>query len=117
MKKFAHKASLDDLLEVKEFIVERCYFAMLDTPVHFAARYNETRVMQLFLYTDFDFNKRSIDFGIDQCYCFGHFGSPFVVACAHGSLEVVKMLINSSKERGIDLNARNQNGETLLSPC
>ena len=110
LKKFAPKASFDDLLEVQEFL-ESCYVWMQDTPVHYAARYDEPQMMQLFLYTDFDFNKSSPKIP-GSGYFFSHFGSPFVLACAHGSLEVVKMLINSSKERGIDLNARDQSGKT-----
>ena len=53
-------------------------------------------------------------------YHFYHFGPPFVLACSHGSIDVVKMMIDSSKEFGsdhsdhIDLNAKDKDGETAL---
>ena len=108
VKKFAHEASLDDLLELKEIISSDVW--KYETPVHYAARNDKQRVMQFFLYTDYDFN--------DGCtYHFYHFGPPFVLACSHGSLDVAKMMIESSKEFGsdhIDLNANDKDGETAL---
>ena len=43
-----------------------------------------------------------------------YFNPPFVYACSHGSVEVVKMMINLSKEFGISLNVRNCLVKTAL---
>ena len=103
VKKFAQKASFDDLLdwrlEVKEF--------PNSDPVDFAARNDKPRMMQLFLYTDLDINRR-------RFYYDEHHGPAFNAACSHGSVEVAKMMINSSKEFGIDLKARDSYCFTAL---
>ena len=94
MKKFAQKTCLDDLMEVKEFL--NSYDDdewMYETPVHIAAKLNKPRVMQLFLFTDFDFNKCMIT----------PFDAPFVQACSWGSVEVVELMINLSEKPGIHL--------------
>ena len=48
-----------------------------------------------------------INFVFKRCYC-----HPLIVACRKGSTEIVNFLVRSSKEFGIDLNARNDDGET-----
>ena len=107
VEKFAQMVCLDDLLELKEFIslYDKKHW-LYETPVHFAARLNKPQAMQLFLYTDFKFNCCSN-------YSFFCFEPPFAVACSLGSVEVVKMMIKSSKKSGIDLYARDSNGTAL----
>ena len=110
VKKFAQMVCLEDLFEVKVFLSLYHSYDNEDwlyscTPVHFAARLNKPRAMQLFLYTDFNFNYGNLsDF---------YFEPPFAVACSLGSVEVVKMMINSSKKSGIDLYARDKHGTAL----
>ena len=107
VKKFAQMVCLDDLLEVKEFIslYDNKHW-LCESPVHFAARLNKPRAMQLFLYTDFNFNSA-------RNYSPFYFEPPFAVACSLGSVEVVKMMINSSKKSGIDLYASDSDGTAL----
>ena len=112
VKKFAQKASLDDLLELKKLIDPKGPAWKWESPAHFAARYDKPRLMQLMLHTDFDIN---------ETFNGSHFmniGPPFVLACAHGSLEIVKLMIDSSKEFGIALHgskAFDNYGETALN--
>ena len=108
--KFAQKASLDDLLdwklEVKEFLNWCNTVANPGNPVDFAARYDKPRMMQLFLYTDFDNQSHYWPSKYSE--------PPFTFACLYGSVEIVKMMINSSNEFGIDLKVRDKSGQTAL---
>ena len=85
VKSFGNMASLKDLNEVKGSMR-----GLLDL--------QETHCSLCAIESDFDFKR---------CYC-----HPLIVACRKGSTEIVNFLVRSSKEFGIDLNARNDDGET-----
>ena len=109
VKKFGNMASLKDLNEAKGSMRGllnlnlrgyygddyRVYF-----PDHLIAN-GHVKLMELLCHTDFDFN---------QCENNQH--HPLIVACQEGCTEIVNLLVRSSKEFGIDLNARNDDGET-----
>ena len=97
VQKFGIAASLMDLDEVKrslkrlfieEKIMERCGAF----PLHSVAEHGHLKLMEFLLYTDSDINEE-----ID-----GY--TPFIEACRKGHIEIVNLLINSSKKYGIDLN-------------
>ena len=100
VKTFGNMASLTDLNEVKVSMKELLNLRGMcsDNPVYLSAMDGHVKLLELLCHTDFDF-KQSID-------------RPLIVACKEGSTEIVNLLVNSSKEFGIDLNARNDNGGT-----
>ena len=57
------------------------------------------KLMELLFHTDFDMNQ-------------SEYYNPFFAACSYHHTEFVDLMINSSKDFGIDLNARNAYGET-----
>ena len=108
VKKYAIKASIDDLQEVKNSL-RRLLLRMsgrvycLGHPVHQAVRINAVKLMKIIFNTSFDMNVRTGN------------GQPLLHwACIFGQTEMVRMLISSSKEKGFDLNARNSYSETAF---
>ena len=101
VKSFGNMASLKDLNEVKGsmrgLLDLRGCCGRVHFPPHVIAN-GHVKLMELLCHTDFDFKR---------CYC-----HPLIVACRKGSTEIVNFLVRSSKEFGIDLNARNDDGET-----
>ena len=97
MKKVGSKASLDDLKEIKESllnVVDKSYDGNL---VFEAARNGDLKLMKLFFETSYDMNSR----GAER-------GNIFVEACRYSkSTEMVQLIIRSSKDHGIDLNLCN----------
>ena len=104
VEKFSTEASIEDLKEVKRSLKGLMKLGTCNRyPVHKAAENGYVKLMKLFFYTDFDFNQLENVFDVAGWYVFHH-------ACMHGRTEIVEMMINSSKELGIDLNARNHCG-------
>ena len=97
VKKVGSKASLDDLKEIKESllnVVDKSYDGNL---VFEAARNGDLKLMKLFFETSYDMNSR----GAER-------GNIFVEACTYSkSTEMVQLIIRSSKDHGIDLNLCN----------
>ena len=109
VKKYAVKASIDDLQEVKNSLrkllrmsgrfpydrIECCV-----NPVHQAVTNEAIKLMKIIFNTSFDMNAGQ---------------EPLLHwACRFGQTEIVRMMISSCKEKGIDLNARNFFNETAL---
>jgi len=108
VKKFDKMASLNDLYEVigslKVYVEDKKVdVADLYMPLHFAACKGHVKVMELLLHTDLNINER-VDRGL----------TPFIIACLNGHTEVVNLMITSSKEYGIDLNACCDRGWTVF---
>jgi len=107
VKKFDKMASLNDLYEVigplKELLgrqVSAWTTICVYKPLHFAASKGHVKLMEFLLHTDLNINE-----GIDGT-------TPFIVACSNGHIEVVNLMITTSKEYGIDLNACSDHGWT-----
>ena len=85
-------ASLKDLNEVKASMEGLLNFRDMcdDHPVGLIAMNGHLKLMELLFHTDFDFHQRG-------------FYNPFKVACEEGSTEIVKLMVNSFKEFGIEL--------------
>ena len=115
VKKYAAKASIDDLEEVKNSLrkllwktpgrvnslrklprrtLGRVYCN--GHPVYEAAKFGAVKLMEIIFNTSFDMNDRLYIYGIPL----------FSLACGYGSTEIVRMMILCSKEKNIDLNAR-----------
>ena len=107
VKKFGKMASLKDLNEVNGSLL--CLFvtnrAAMYWPLHHAARYGLVKLMELLFYTDLNINK-------GNTYWHGLGNTAFIEACQEGPTEIVNLMVTSSKEFGIDLNARNDRGWT-----
>ena len=102
VKKYAIKASIDDLQEVKNSL-RRLLLRMsgrvycLGHPVHQAVRINAVKLMKIIFYAR------------------DTLGEPLLHrACRFGRTEIVRMMISSCKEKGIDLNVRCYFNETAL---
>jgi len=108
VKTYGARSSIGDLQEVKdslEKLVEdgKC----CNDPVHRAAKNGAVKLFELLLKTSCDLNARD-DYG----------WTAFHWACFNGRIEIVQVLISSSKDFSIDLNARNGYGETAFhSAC
>ena len=97
--KYGARASIEDLQEVigslrrlveYEREGECCHY-----PVHEAAKIGAVKLMEIILDTSFDLNARDYS-GMTALH----------EACSYGRFETVKLMINSSKDVSIDLNAR-----------
>ena len=98
-KKFGKTASLDDLNEVKGslkgfFELERGWL------FDYANVGGHVKLMKLLFLTDLNINDENNGF------------TPFTDACLLGPTEIVNLMVTSSKEYGIDLNACDVSGET-----
>ena len=98
VKKYGKTASLEDLDEVKESLL-KVYSEDLGYLLFFAAGKGHVKLMELLLYTDFT----EYD---------GNFA--FLRACEEGHTEIVNLMMNASKEHGINLNASVYDGDTGL---
>ena len=101
VKKFCKKASLNDLIEIKESIMAilKEKVKSTDHPVQLTIMHDHVKLMELLLYTDFEF------------YEHGFYG-PLIVACQKGSTQIVELIFKVSKEFAVDLNTRTPKGET-----
>ena len=101
VKNFVKTASLEDLKEVKESM-ERYLKDWKDKnlpyPVHYAVKHGALKLMQLFFLTEYDFSNNFV----------------LHYACVVDQTELVKLMILSSRELGIDLNKKNENGYTAF---
>ena len=108
VKKFGNMASLKDLNEVICSMKELLKFFGEDYdhhPVYLIVRIGHVKLMELLFHTDFDMNQ-------------SEYYNPFFAACSYDHTEVVNLMINSSKDFGIDLNARNFDGWTgFMQAC
>ena len=93
VRKVGAKASIKDIREIKDWFKEHRHI-YLRNPVHNIARTGRVKVMEFILQTSYN------------CNSFGDCGqSVFHAACLSRSLEMVQLIIRSSKERNINLNA------------
>ena len=112
VKKVGNKASLDDLKEIKESLQKYDPAkSSPENPVFWAASKGYLKLMKLFFETSFDMNTRD---GIN--------GNVFLEACAYSehseSSEMVQLIIQSSKDHGIDLNMQDVEGHSAFhSAC
>ena len=98
VKNFVKTASLEDLKEVKESM-ERCLEDKgFPYPAHFAVKHGALKLMQLFFLTEYDFNDNVV----------------LHYACVVDQTELVKLMIQSSRELFIDLNQKNEDGYTAF---
>ena len=98
VKNFVKTASLEDLKEVKESMERFLGDKSFPYPVHFAVKHGALKLMQLFFLTEYDFNDNVV----------------LHYACVVDQTELVKSMILSSRELGIDLNKKNENGYTAF---
>ena len=105
VEKYSEEASIEDLKEVKKSLA----LPMLgdcDEPrlwlVHLAAQCGRLKLMQFFFLSDYDFINDFDVIGNNTLHC----------ACR--SIEMIKLIVESSKELGIDLNARDSYGKTVF---
>ena len=103
VKKVGAEASLEELKEIKDSLLKnselRNYCRM--NPVTAIACFGSVKLMEFIFHTTYDLNSS-----------FGDSFAPFALACYAGNLEMVRFMIRSSKEQGIDLNVVNERGET-----
>ena len=104
-QKYGVQASIDDLEDVIDSLQElaRENGKCVEYPVHVAAINGDVKLMEFFLRTSFDMNTKG-DFGY----------TAFHEACFCGQTEIAQLIIQSSKEFGIDLNAKDNDGKTAL---
>ena len=98
VEKFGKIASLKDLNEVVEVVTlyeDRDYCPGPDYFISQIAFKGHVKLMELLFYTDFDLNQRDWR---DE--------TPFMVSCYGGHTEIVKLMMNKSKEFSIDLNIK-----------
>ena len=104
VKKYAAKATIDDLEEVKNSLrpqLRRTPGRVYCHPVRTAVIIGAVKLMEIIFNTSFDMNALLYGYGC------GVYGSlPFHLACSYGQTEIVRMMISCSKEKSIDLNAR-----------
>ena len=97
VKKVGSKASLNDLKEIKESLLDVANKFYNGNLVFGAAKNGDVKLMKLFFETSYDMNSR----GAER-------GNIFVEACRYSkSTEMVQLIIRSSKDHGIDLNLCN----------
>ena len=109
-KKAAHKygvqASIKDLEEVKDSLIKlasgkgKCR----SHPVVEAAKNGDVKLIEFALRTSYDMNAKEV-IGM----------TAFNWACMYGRTETAQLIIQNSKEFGIDLNAKNKYGRTALN--
>ena len=107
VQKYGARASIEDLKEViaslrrlrRKYVFEGecCSY-----PLHEAAKNGAVKLMDIILNTSYDLNAKK-----DYCGW-----TALHEACHCGRSETVKLMINSSKDLGIDLNARDDIGRT-----
>ena len=118
VKKYAAKATIDDLEEVKNSLRQllrksrrtpgRVLYCK-GHPVPTAVIIGAVKLMEIIFNTSFDMNARIYDMNA------GLYNWPlFYLACRYGQTEIVRMMISCSKEKSIDLNARDPEGWTGL---
>ena len=91
--KFGKTASLDDLNEVKGSMKVFLWPWRIGSSFFDAISEGNVELMKLLFLTDLNINERRNGF------------TPFSEACLRGQTEIVNLMITSSKEYGIDLNA------------
>merc|ERR1712004_506667 len=103
-KMFVAQASLKELQEVKDSLLRlaRGNGKCCPYPVHEAAEIGAVKLMEFILRTSFDMNTK------------GYIGgwTAWHLACYNDQTETAQLLINSSKDFGIDLNAKDEDGIT-----
>ena len=104
VKKYAAEATNEDLMEVQEAIkklvmqTDKCW----SHPVHHAVANGSVKLLKLILMSSYDMNSRVYGW------------RPLHLACFYGRTETVQWFIQCSKEHEIDLNARDDRGNTVL---
>ena len=111
-RKYEIKANIEDLREIKDSLQtllhengKRC---KTDYPVHEAARNGDLKLMEFLLCTSYDMN--SFDYGPRDW----NERTAFHYACENGKTEVARLIIQSAKEHGIDLNDTDGYGRTAF---
>ena len=102
-KEYGFQASLEDLQKVKGSLQNllRENGKCCQYPVHEAAKIGATKLMEFILRTSFDMNTKD------------YYGrTAWHEACSNGQTETAQLIIQSSKEFGIDLNAKDDYGWT-----
>ena len=107
VKKYAAKATIDDVEEVKNSLEQmlrrrRGRVYCKGHPVREAVMIGAVKLMEIIFNTSFDMNARL--YGIP----------PFHLACRYGQTEIVRMMISCSKEKSINLNAKEHGRTTGL---
>ena len=99
-KKYGVQASIEDLEEVKDSLkkLARINGKCCAYPVHEAAKNGDVKLMEFIIRTSYDMNTED-----------GGGRTAFHKACCYGQTETAQLIIQSSKDFGIDLNA-NRNG-------
>ena len=108
VKKFGKMASRNDLNEIEESLkgLLEDRFPELYTPLHCAAINGYVKLMELLFLTDLNVNN------VDVVTLYRYGRTAFIEACQEGQLEVVNLMVTTSKENGIDLNASDDKGCT-----
>ena len=101
VEKFCKKASLNDLIEIKGSIMAilKEKVKSNDHPVQLTIMHDHVKLMELLLFTDFEF------------YEHGYY-APLIVACQEGSTKIVELIFKISKKFAVDLNTRTPKGRT-----
>merc|ERR1711976_132609 len=96
---------MEDLREIKvslqELLTEECFCC--EDPVHETAWNGHLKLMKFFLCTSYDMSSGAST----ECN-----ETAFHTACQSGKTEMARLMIESSKEFDIDLNARDSYGKT-----
>lgn len=92
---------MNEVVEVVTLYEDRDYCPGPDYFISQIAFKGHVKLMELLFYTDFDLNQRDWR---DE--------TPFMVSCYGGHTEIVKLMMNKSKEFSIDLNKGDDSGMT-----
>ena len=98
VEKYVIKATIKDLEDVKDLLPIMPSGMVMSYPVHYAASLpvnNASKLMKIIFNTSYDLNDRNED-GYTVFHC----------ACAYGRTELAELMIKSSKDFNIDLNAK-----------
>ena len=98
------QASIKELEEVKNSLkkLARGKGKICSDPVHEAARNGDVKLIEFIIKTSFDMNTKDSRYG----------WTALQVACTNGKTETVQLIIQNSKDFGIDLNAKDNRGNT-----
>jgi len=104
VKNFVFQASLEDLQEVKRSLEKlgRGTGKCCEYPIHEAVNIGAVKLMEFLFRTSYDMNTKNT----------GWKDTALHLACEYGRTEIAQLILQYSKDLGIDLNAKNCIGRT-----
>ena len=73
-------------------------------PLYCAFRYGNLKLVEVMIRSPYDFNTLS----------FSTYGNVLHIAARYGHIEMVKLILRHAKEKKIDINAKNSNGQSAI---